>query len=265
MAFTRRSSALRIAVPPTGKARTSSALASATASRSPSASVWAAATAVTTPMSGRATSHSRAICPVPLVPISITADSTSSSALASVSGTPSSLLNDFSLAVVRNLEESAAAARSLVDVLPTEPVIPTTVAARRSRPARPKASNAAAVSATATRGTLISGRGAVRIPGLVDEHRSRPGRHGGVDPLVTVPNGAQRHEERPRRQQPRVDPHPAEDFLGRDRFRGAGRESQGAAGGEGHSRGGPAHRARSCQTGRPPSYGSRREPLASGR
>ena len=40
-------------------------------------------------------------------------------ALASVSGTPSSLLKDFSLAVVRRaVAESAAAARSLVDVLP---------------------------------------------------------------------------------------------------------------------------------------------------
>jgi hypothetical protein len=113
-------------------------------------SVWAAATRVTTATVGAATSQRRATCPGPRAPISTTTASTPSSAFSRVSGTPSSLLNDPTLAAVRRRDRRAAASRSLTDVFPTDPVTPTTRSGSRRRAARPRSSSAAAVSSTTT-------------------------------------------------------------------------------------------------------------------
>jgi hypothetical protein len=152
MARVRGSSQLRMAVPPGGRLSTSSPLAAATPSRSPNISVWAAATDVTTPIVGRATRHSRAMCPGPLAPISNTTASASPGALARVSGKPNSLLNDRGLATVRRPADNAAAAMSLVDVFPTEPVMPATGIGSRRRASLPSRRRATAVSSTTTSG-----------------------------------------------------------------------------------------------------------------
>ena len=91
---------------------------------------------VTTPMSGRATSHSRVISPNPRIPISNTSTSVSSGALRIVTGRPCSLLKLRSFAVVRRVAAHAAAMRSFVDVLPTLPVTPDDAGGRSAaRPA----------------------------------------------------------------------------------------------------------------------------------
>ena len=114
----------------------------------PNSSVWAIPTVVTTPTVGRATAHSEAMWPRPRAPISTTTASVPSGALARVRGTPSSLLNDFGLAAVTSRRANTDASMSLVDVLPTDPVMPTTRSGSRSRAARPRAVRAAPVSAT---------------------------------------------------------------------------------------------------------------------
>ncbi len=88
IATTRSSSAFKIANPEASSAVTSSLLARATLSISPTRSVCAEATFVTTPMLGRATVHSRAISPKPRMPISSTSTSTSSGAFKMVTGRP---------------------------------------------------------------------------------------------------------------------------------------------------------------------------------
>jgi len=125
IAATRGSSALSTAVPDEGSACTSSAFARATPSMPPTRSLCASATRVTTPMVGRAMSHSSRISPKPRMPISNTITSVSAGALSNVVGRPCSLLKLRSFAHVRRLAPSAAHARSLVDVLPTDPVMPT--------------------------------------------------------------------------------------------------------------------------------------------
>ena len=72
IAATRSSSALRIAVPDASNACTNSAFARATPSIPPTRSVWASATAVTTPICGLAIAQSREISPNPRIPISKT-------------------------------------------------------------------------------------------------------------------------------------------------------------------------------------------------
>jgi hypothetical protein len=148
MVATARSSALRIAVPPAGRASTNSPFARATPSSPPTRSVCAAATPVTTPMSGRATAQRRAISPSPRMPNSTTSTSVSSGAATIVTGSPCSLLKLRSLAATRRSAATAAATRSLVLVLPTLPVIPTTVAGRRVRAQLASAMSASPVSAT---------------------------------------------------------------------------------------------------------------------
>ena len=137
-------------MPHDGSETTSSALARATSSMVPNVSVCTAATAVTTPMVGLATAHSSAMCPDPRAPISTTTTSVSSGALTSVRGTPSSLLNERSLAVVCSAPPRAPAQRSLTVVLPTEPVTPMTSSGRRTRAARPRSASALPVSRTWT-------------------------------------------------------------------------------------------------------------------
>ena len=78
----------------------SSPLAVATSASEPNISVWTISTVVTTPTVGRAISQSMAMWPAPRAPISTTAAWVRSGALTSVSGTPSSLLKDRTLAAV---------------------------------------------------------------------------------------------------------------------------------------------------------------------
>ena len=84
-------------------------------------------------------------------PISTTTYAAPAGAPSSVSGTPISLLNDRSLACVVPLQDSTAATRSLVEVFPTLPVIPTTrppLAPTDRRAAAPSAVSAVDVSTT---------------------------------------------------------------------------------------------------------------------
>ena len=126
-------------------------------------SACTSSTDVTTAMVGRTISQSHAMCPAPREPISITATSVSSWAFTSVSGTPSSLLKLFSLAVTTWSRARAAAARSLVDVLPTDPVMPTTRSPRRLRAKAPRVVKAAATSGTTMELMPGSGSRAVKV------------------------------------------------------------------------------------------------------
>src|SRR5215218_1975851 len=150
IAATRSSSALRIAVPVAGRASISSPLARATPSMPPTRSVCAGATDVTTPMSGRPTAHNRAISPKPRMPISSTRTSVSAGAARIVTGRPCSLLKLRSFAATRRPAPTAARTKSLVLVLPTLPVMPTTVAGSSRRAHAANAISAAPVSATST-------------------------------------------------------------------------------------------------------------------
>ena len=141
-----------------GSALTSSLFARATPSRSPKYSTCAMATLVTIPTSGRATSARRVMCPTPRAPISSTTHCASSGALRSVSGRPSSLLKERSLADVRKDDARHSRTRSLVVVLPTEPVIPTTPWPTRPRATRPRCIRAAEVSSTTTAVAPIGSR-----------------------------------------------------------------------------------------------------------
>ena len=150
MAITRSSSAFRTATPNDGNASTSSPLARATPSRPPTRLVCASPTRVTTPMAGRAIRQSRSIWPNPRIPISRTSTSVSIGALRIVTGNPCSLLYERSDATVRLVLEMAAATKSFVVVLPTEPVMPTAMvpAGRRMRAQRAASMSASPVSAT---------------------------------------------------------------------------------------------------------------------
>ena len=86
--------------------------------------------------------------PMPRAPISTTTAWVPSGALSSVSGTPSSLLNDWALAAVTRRSLRMLARRSFTDVLPTEPVIPNTGLGSRVRAKRPAACSARTVSST---------------------------------------------------------------------------------------------------------------------
>ena len=183
MRATRGSSKFKTATPDGGSAVTSSLFARATPSRSPKYSTWAMATLVTMPTSGRATRASRSMWPTPRAPISSTTHCASSGALRSVSGRPSSLLKERSLAAVRKAEARHARRRSLVVVLPTEPVIPTTP------PTRPRASTPRFISATDVSATLTA------VPPTGACMRQVGGRAGverGRDEGVPVPVGDDR-------------------------------------------------------------------------
>ncbi len=80
------------------------------------------------------------------------------SARSMVSGTPSSLLSEPIVAIVGAALESTAASRSLVLVLPWEPVSPTTVSPSRSRATTWAASACSAAWASSTT-TVGSGVG----------------------------------------------------------------------------------------------------------
>ncbi len=112
------------AVPSVGSAASTSALAAAIASTEPSSSTWTGPTLVITATSGSAISASSAIWPAPRIAISRTKTSVSSGASSTVSGSPISVLRFSRLACTR--PGSSARAMSLTEVLPTEPVTPTT-------------------------------------------------------------------------------------------------------------------------------------------
>ena len=92
------------------------------------------------------------------MPISSTITSVSSGLSRMVTGRPCSLLKLRGLAAVRRVLASTAASRSLVEVLPTDPVMPTTQSGRRVRAHAPSAMSAAAVSSTSIM-VLPRGRG----------------------------------------------------------------------------------------------------------
>ena len=119
-------------------------------------------TLTTTPTSGRAIPHRYRMCPGPREPISRTRNRVRSSAWSTVCGRPSSLLNDpggATTAAPGNAAASNCAVRSLVVVLPDEPVMPTTVrSGSRSRTARASRPIAVSASATMIMGTPSTGR-----------------------------------------------------------------------------------------------------------
>ena len=132
-----------IAVPPGGRASTSSDFALATASIDPSCSTCAAPIVVITPTRGRANAQSSAIWPGPRMASSRMQTSVSGSSRQSVRGTPISLFRLSSAATMRARGRQIAARMSFVEVFPAEPVMPTTRAPLRSRTAPPSAARAA--------------------------------------------------------------------------------------------------------------------------
>ena len=208
IAATRSSPWLSTAVPSALRASTSSPLARATSSMAPKASVWARATAVTTPMVGRAIVQRSRTWPTPRAPISITATSVSSAASSSVRGTPSSLLNERRLAAVARDGLVAAAIRSLTEVLPTEPVTAmTAMSPRRSRAWAPSAVRATRVSVTTTAGPSV-------VLSL-DQCRRRSRGSRRVHEVMAIAVPLQGDEELPGSQGPAVHRGPVHDELGR--------------------------------------------------
>ena len=100
----------------------------------PSSSRWTGPTLVIAATSGSAISQSSAIWPRPRIAISSTSISVSGGAARIVSGSPISVLKFSGLAWTR--PGRSAAAMSLTDVLPVEPVIPTTGQPSSRRQAR---------------------------------------------------------------------------------------------------------------------------------
>ena len=113
-----------IAVAPAGSAAISSALAAATASTVPSNSRWTGPTLTTTPTSGSAIRASSAICPEPRIAISSTRTWVPVGADRISSGSPISVVKLAREATVRRCGVRTAFSRSLVDVLPVDPVTP---------------------------------------------------------------------------------------------------------------------------------------------
>ena len=97
---------------------------------------------VITPTSGRAIAHSSAIWPRPRMPISQTTTSVSSRSASASAGGRSRCCARPSAATVVACGRHIAARMSFVDVLPVEPVMPTTRAELRARTALPSAASA---------------------------------------------------------------------------------------------------------------------------
>ena len=112
-------------------------MAAAIASTEPSSSTWTGPTLVITATSGSAIAASSAIWPAPRIAISSTSTSVPGGASSTVSGRPISVLR-FSL-LAWTAPGSSARAMSLTEVLPTEPVIPTTRAPSAAPNARASA------------------------------------------------------------------------------------------------------------------------------
>ena len=127
MADTSGSSALSTARPSGASASTSSPLATAIWACEPNSPMCALPTLSTSETSGGAIAHSSARWPTPRAPISRTRKRVRSSARSTVSGRPSSLLNDPAVATVGASSASTRASMSFAVVLPWDPVIATTV------------------------------------------------------------------------------------------------------------------------------------------
>ena len=204
-------------MPDGGSASTSSRLARATPSIPPTRSVWAPATDVTTPIVGAATPQSRAISPKPRMPISTTSTSTSSGAPRIVTGSPCSLLKLRSLAVTRRVAPSAAATRSFVLVLPTLPVMPTTGTSSCRRAHAASSINAVAVFVDDDRRAALR-RACGEVGGGAGDAR-------GVDEIVPVALGDERHEQLAGPQRARVERRPVDGRVGPDEGAADGRRN----------------------------------------
>ena len=121
----------------------------------------------------------------------------SSAAPSTVTGNPCSLLKLRALAATRRVAPIAAAARSLVLVLPTLPVMPTTGAPRRRTAQAASVINASPVSSTAIAGIVTAGSG-----GPCRQVGAGPGVGRRRDEVVTVTVGDDRHEQLTRRHEP---------------------------------------------------------------
>ena len=160
MAATCGSSALSTLTPPGSSPRTISLFACAMRSTEPNSPRWATPTLSTTATSGGAMVVSRAISPTWLAPISATKNRVDALTLSAVSGRPTSLLNDPTGATVPPSSLSSAWSRSLVVVLPTEPVMPTMAKGSASARRRSMLCLASRPSAATVSLTTIWGSGA---------------------------------------------------------------------------------------------------------
>ena len=185
--------------------------------------------------------------PAKRAPISTTSASVPSGAPSTVTGTPISLLNDSGAAWVRSPAPSTAAVRSLVEVLPTDPVIATTRPSIRRRPAW-----AIAASATAASGTTTAGPSGVARSTTTN---AAPRREGVGDEVVTVALAADRDEHLTGLQAPRVERDPVAHRL--DRRVGSGAPT---AGDPGHPVAGQVHTASSSSAATTRSSNSRWSP-----
>ena len=146
---------LSTANPSAGSASTSSPLVCAVACRLPNTPACAAPTFSTTPTEGGAIAHRSRMLPGARAPISSTRNRVCTPQRSAVSGTPSSLLYDPVAATVSPSGASSAAIRSLVLVLPDDPVTATTRrpdAVSRSVTARASRASPASTSSTSTDG-----------------------------------------------------------------------------------------------------------------
>ena len=153
IAVTAGSSALSTATPFSGSASTSSLLARMIASRPPNSPTCALPTPSTTPISGRTTGISAAMSPTCRAPSSLIRKRLSAVASSTVSGTPSSLLRFPGGATVGPSRPSTCPSRSLVEVLPDDPV----TAIRRSAGSRLITSVASNQYASRTSSTTTAG------------------------------------------------------------------------------------------------------------
>ena len=135
-------------MPSAGSASTSSRLALTMFSMLPARSKCTAPTKVTTPTFGWVRSHNVAISPVVYMPISSTAFSSLSCKSNRARGSPKMLLRLPGDLKVRYLLDRTAWVSSLVEVLPTLPVMPITSAGKRARHALADVCKAAMVSST---------------------------------------------------------------------------------------------------------------------
>ncbi len=164
IAATSGSSRFSTAIPSGPSASTISPFACAIAERDPNSPRWAMPTLRTTETSGGAIAQRSAMWPTPRAPISRTRKRVEGSTPRTVSGSPSSLLNDWYVATVGPASESTAASMSLTLVLPCEPVTATTRRSGAARRTRRRTSAARVCRAAWTSGTTTVGTSVGRHP-----------------------------------------------------------------------------------------------------
>ena len=141
-------------MPPAGRASTSRPFSRSMAASEPARRRCTPRTAVTTPMAGSASAARWAMSPSTYMPISSTAVWVEGVRRSRVSGRPTSLFWLPSLASTSRVVRSTAAMASLVEVLATDPVTPTTSGWKRLRHAEATRPSAATPSSTST--TVVS-------------------------------------------------------------------------------------------------------------